>query len=78
MSKENESLKNFLVSRKVEEYNRVCNLIIDGCYITRQTLYNWRKGRTPISVLCKEKINQIAQREFGEKVFSDNNSNTNN
>ncbi len=63
----------FLGSREAKDYNRIRAIIKQECYISNPTLWNWRNGKRPIAPIYQDKINQIANREFGVKVFETNN-----
>ncbi len=61
-----EALSNYLRSLDPSERRKMSRNIRQGCSISRQVLYNWTVGATPIKPIYRDKINQIV----GGDIFS--------
>lgn len=54
-------------NRRVIIYDKLC----EGCGVSRQTVSNWRNGRTVIKEIYKSKIEEIA----GKAIFATKSAN---
>lgn len=67
-TKDSIALSEFLTSLSVNEATVAIDKIVDGCLVTRRTVYNWKYGLCRIPELHKCKIEEI----FGIKIFDNN------
>lgn len=61
-----EALSNYLGSLDPQERRKMSRNIRQGCSVSRQVLYNWTVGTTPIKPIYRDKISQIV----GEDIFN--------
>lgn len=59
-----EALSYYLVSLAPQERRNMSRNIRQGCSISRQVLYNWTVGATPIKPIYRDKISQIVGRDI--------------
>lgn len=59
-------LSQFLDLHSRNERTVLIDKIMEGCYVKRRTVYNWKFGLCRIPELYKRKIEEI----FGSKIFN--------
>lgn len=57
--------RDYLDSLTIREHGQIIDTIVQKCFVSRITVYNWKSGRSKIKQIYKSVIEEIA----GTKIF---------
>ena len=56
--------RTYLDSLSIREHSRVIDSIVQKCFVSRITVYNWKSGRSKIKAIYKSVIEEIADKKI--------------